>query len=137
MSREVVPSLYCYNYLISFVMLDYQRKPLMRIDVKQLEIWEWSDHTRGNWRSVRLLLTDEAWTEIAPILAAIKSRAGSPPAFDCMFIEAASIAPARGCPGATCYPIWGLGCGFTTACAAGKHTVSGARSGTLPDGGLP
>jgi len=30
--------------------------------------------------SVRLLLTDEAWAEIAPILTAIKSRAGSPPA---------------------------------------------------------
>jgi hypothetical protein len=30
--------------------------------------------------AVRLLLTDEAWAEIAPILAAIKSRAGSPPA---------------------------------------------------------
>ena len=30
--------------------------------------------------SVRLLLTDEAWAEIAPILAAIKSRAGRPPA---------------------------------------------------------
>jgi hypothetical protein len=29
--------------------------------------------------SVRLLLTEEAWAEIAPILAAIKSHAGSPP----------------------------------------------------------
>ena len=29
--------------------------------------------------SIRLLLTDEAWAEIAPILATIKSRAGSPP----------------------------------------------------------
>jgi len=39
--------------------------------------------------AVRLLLTDEAWAEIAPILAAIKSRAGSPPALsDRMFIEA-------------------------------------------------
>src|SRR5262249_26468449 len=39
--------------------------------------------------SVRLLLTDETWAEIAPILATIKSRAGSPPALsDRMFIEA-------------------------------------------------
>ena len=30
--------------------------------------------------SVRLLLTDEAWAEIASVLTAIKSRAGSPPA---------------------------------------------------------
>jgi hypothetical protein len=28
--------------------------------------------------SVRLLLTDEAWEEIFPILATLKSRAGSP-----------------------------------------------------------
>ena len=28
--------------------------------------------------SVRLLLTDEAWAEIAPILATLKSHAGSP-----------------------------------------------------------
>jgi len=27
-----------------------------------------------------LLLTDEAWAELAPILATLKSRAGSPPA---------------------------------------------------------
>ena len=27
-------------------MLDRQRKPLMRIDVKRGEIWEWRDHTR-------------------------------------------------------------------------------------------
>ena len=39
--------------------------------------------------SVRLLLTDEAWAEIAPILATLKSRAGSPPALsDRLFIEA-------------------------------------------------
>jgi transposase len=39
--------------------------------------------------SVLLLLTDEAWAEIASILATIKSRAGSPPALsDRMFIEA-------------------------------------------------
>ena len=39
--------------------------------------------------SVRLLLTDEAWAAIAPILATLKSRAGSPPALsDRLFIEA-------------------------------------------------
>ena len=64
--------------------------------------------------SVRLLLTDEAWAEIAPILATIKSRAGSPPALsDRMFIEAvlylartgtALARPARG--------FWALGRGL-------------------------
>ena len=48
---------------------------------------------------VRLLLTDEAWTEIAPILAAIKSRAGSPPALsDRMFIEAVLYLARTGTP---------------------------------------
>jgi hypothetical protein len=46
MSREVVAILYCHNSLISLVGLDFQRKPLMRTDVKRHEIWEWSDHTR-------------------------------------------------------------------------------------------
>jgi hypothetical protein len=41
----VVTSLYCPKQLISLVMLDRQRQPLMRIDVKQRKIWEWSDHT--------------------------------------------------------------------------------------------
>src|SRR5215831_13086952 len=46
-------------------------------------------HTRGNLMSVRLLLTDAAWAEMAPILATIKSRAGSPPVLsDRMCIEA-------------------------------------------------
>src|SRR5918911_1328988 len=46
-------------------------------------------HARGNLMSVRLLLTDEAWAEIAPILTASKSRAGSPPVLsDRMVIEA-------------------------------------------------
>jgi len=37
--------------------------------------------------SVRLLLTDEAWAEIAPILGTLKARAGSPPALsDRLFI---------------------------------------------------
>jgi transposase len=39
--------------------------------------------------SVRLLLTDEAGAEIAPILAPVQSRVGSPPALsDRMFITA-------------------------------------------------
>lgn len=49
MSREVVTSLYCHNQLISLVMLDRQRQPLMRINVKRREIWEWSDHTPLQW----------------------------------------------------------------------------------------
>ena len=49
--------------------------------------------------SVRLLLTDEAWAEIAPILATIKSRAGSPPALsDRMFIEAVLYLARTGTP---------------------------------------
>jgi lysophospholipase L1-like esterase len=46
MNREVVTSLYYHNRLISLVMLDRQRKPLMRTDIKRREIWEWSDHTQ-------------------------------------------------------------------------------------------
>jgi hypothetical protein len=39
--------------------------------------------------SVRLLLTDEAWADMAPLLAPLQSRAGSPPALsDRLFIEA-------------------------------------------------
>src|SRR5215471_8709120 len=39
--------------------------------------------------SVRLLLTDEAWAEIAPILATLTSRAGRPPVLsDRLLIEA-------------------------------------------------
>jgi len=45
MSREVVTRLYCHNDLISLVMLDRQRKPLMRTNVRRRESWEWSDHT--------------------------------------------------------------------------------------------
>ena len=49
--------------------------------------------------SVRLLLTDEAWAEIAPILTAIKSRAGSPPVLsDRMFIEAVLSLARTGTP---------------------------------------
>ena len=49
--------------------------------------------------SVRLLLTDEAWAEIAPILATLKSRAGSPPALsDRLFIEAILYLARTGTP---------------------------------------
>jgi putative transposase len=49
--------------------------------------------------SVRLLLTDEAWVDIVPILATLKSRAGSPPALsDRMFIEAVLSLAQTGTP---------------------------------------
>ena len=49
--------------------------------------------------SVRLLLTDAAWVELAPILATIKSRAGSPPVLsDRMFIEAVLSLARTGTP---------------------------------------
>ena len=49
--------------------------------------------------SVRLLLTDEAWAELASILATLKSRAGSPPALsDRLFIEAVLYLARTGTP---------------------------------------
>lgn len=49
--------------------------------------------------SVRLLLTEEAWAELASILTAIKSRAGSPPVLsDRMFIEAVLYLARTGTP---------------------------------------
>ena len=49
--------------------------------------------------SVRLLLTDEAWAEMAPILAKLKSRAGSPPVLsDRLFIEAVLYRARTGLP---------------------------------------
>ena len=49
--------------------------------------------------AVRLLLTDEAWAEIAPILATIKSRAGSPPVLsDRRFLEAVLSLARTGTP---------------------------------------
>ena len=49
--------------------------------------------------SVRLLLTDEAWAELAPILATLQSRAGSPPALsDRHFIEAVLYLARTGTP---------------------------------------
>ena len=49
--------------------------------------------------SVRLLLTDEAWAAIAPILTAIKSHAGSPPGLsDRMCIEAVLSLARTGTP---------------------------------------
>jgi len=49
--------------------------------------------------SIRLLLTDAAWAEIASILTAIKSRAGSPPVLsDRMCIEAVLYLARTGTP---------------------------------------
>jgi len=49
--------------------------------------------------SVRLLLTDAAGAEIAPILATVQSRAGSPPALsDRMFITAVLSLARTGVP---------------------------------------
>ena len=49
--------------------------------------------------SVRLLLTEEAWEELAPVLAPLKSRAGSPPALsDRLFIEAVLYLARTGTP---------------------------------------
>ena len=45
--------------------------------------------------SVRLLLTEEAWAEIASILAAIKSRAGRPPVLSDRMCIAAVLSLAR------------------------------------------
>jgi putative transposase len=49
--------------------------------------------------SERLVLTDEAWADIAKILAEIKSKAGRPPAqSDRMFIEAVLYVARTGIP---------------------------------------
>ena len=49
--------------------------------------------------AVRLLLTDAAWAEIAPRLAAIKHKAGSPPELsDRLFIEAVLYVARTGIP---------------------------------------
>ena len=48
---------------------------------------------------VRLLITDEAWAEIEPILKSIKSKAGSPPELsDHLFIEAVLYVARTGIP---------------------------------------
>ena len=49
--------------------------------------------------SVRLLLTDEAWAELASVLATLKSRAGHPPVLsDRLFIEAVLYLARTGTP---------------------------------------
>jgi transposase len=49
--------------------------------------------------SVRLWLTDEAWAEIAPLLATLKSRAGSPPGLrDRLLLEAVLYRARTGLP---------------------------------------
>jgi hypothetical protein len=45
--------------------------------------------------SVRLLLTDEAWAEIAPSLATLRARAGSPPALSARLFSEAVLYRAR------------------------------------------
>src|SRR6201997_5045150 len=56
-------------------------------------------HARGNLMAVRLLLTDEAWAELAPVLATLKSRAGSPPVLsERLFIEAVLYLARTGTP---------------------------------------
>jgi transposase len=48
---------------------------------------------------VRMLLTDDAWAEIEPILTAIKNKAGSPPELsDRQFIEAVLYVARTGLP---------------------------------------
>ena len=50
--------------------------------------------------AVRLLLTDAAWADMAPILATLQSRAGSPPALsDRLFIDAVLYRARTGLPG--------------------------------------
>ena len=44
--------------------------------------------------AVRLLLTDEAWAALAPLLAPCKSRAGSPPALRERLLSAAGLSRA-------------------------------------------
>ena len=49
--------------------------------------------------SVRLMLTDGAWAELVPILATLKSRAGSPPVLsDRLFVEAVLSLARTGTP---------------------------------------
>src|SRR5262252_7907355 len=56
-------------------------------------------HARGNLMAVRLLLTEEAWAEIAPFLTAIQSPAGRPPGLrDRLCIEAVLYLARTGTP---------------------------------------
>jgi putative transposase len=49
--------------------------------------------------AIRLLLTDEAWAELAPLLVTLKSRAGSPPALsERLFSEAVLYLARTGIP---------------------------------------
>jgi transposase len=49
--------------------------------------------------SVRVLLTDEAWAELAAVLATLTSRAGSPPVLsDRLFLEAVLSRARTGTP---------------------------------------
>ena len=77
--------------------------------------------------SVRLLLTDEAWAELAPILATLKSRAGSPPALsDRMFIEAVLYLARTGTPWRDLpadFGHWDAGSGAGSGSASRRRTV--------------
>ena len=82
--------------------------------------------------SVRLLLTDEAWAEIAPILTAIKSRAGSPPVLsDRMFIEAVLYLARTGTPWRDLPEAFGHWDAVYNPFGAGHGAGSGANSGSV------
>jgi hypothetical protein len=86
--------------------------------------------------SVRLLLTEEAWAELAPLLAMIKSRAGRPPALrDRLCIEAVR-APghAVACPPSRCWP---LGRGVQSLAPLGTTWQLAPAPRSPPAGGLP
>jgi transposase len=81
--------------------------------------------------SVRLLLTDKAWEQIAAILALVKHPAGSPPVLsDRMFIEAVLYVARTGLPWRDMPAEFGRWEPSITASAAGKVGVCGANGGT-------
>ena len=81
--------------------------------------------------SIRLLLTDEAWAELASLLATLKSRAGSPPALsDRLFIEAVLSLARTGTPWRDLPADFGHWMRCITAFAAGNAAGSGAGSGS-------
>jgi hypothetical protein len=71
--------------------------------------------------AIRLLITDTAWAAIAPRLAAVKHKAGSPPELrDRLFIEAVPMSPAPASPGEICRGSLAIGMRCTTASAVGR-----------------
>lgn len=88
--------------------------------------------------SVRLLLTDEAWAEIAPILAAINSRAGSPPALSERMCIEAVLYLARGPPLARpARRVWALGRSLEPLASLGSSGHLARALGTSAGGGVP